>query len=74
MSGGYGYRTCPRCGVAVRRSELEADIHECAPERFIAHQILKARRELDRLEDDLASWLSTPAGAFQAFLARRMTA
>ena len=46
-------------------------MHECAPERFISHQILKARRELDHFEDDLASWLITPAGTFQAFLARR---
>ena len=74
MSGGYGYRACPSCGVAVKRSQLDADMHECTPERFISHQIVKARRELDRFEEDLASWLSTPAGAFQAFLARRMTA
>jgi hypothetical protein len=34
----------------------------------------KARHGLDRLEDDLARWLATPKGAFQVFLARRLTA
>jgi hypothetical protein len=48
--------------------------HECAPERFISHQMAKARHGLDRLEEDLAGWLATPSGAFQAFLARRLTA
>jgi hypothetical protein len=50
------------------------DAHECAPERFITHQMAKARHGLDRLEEDLAGWLATPGGAFQAFLARRLTA
>ena len=67
----YGYRSCPDCGAAVQRARLEANAHDCAPERFLSHQTLKARRGLDRLEDDLAWWLSTPAGGFQAFLARR---
>jgi hypothetical protein len=30
-----------------------------------------ARRGLERLEEDLAWWLTTPAGKFQAFLAHR---
>jgi hypothetical protein len=67
----YGYRACPDCGVAVQRARLESDGHDCAPERLLSHQTLKARRGLERLEDDLAFWLTTPAGAFQAYLARR---
>lgn len=68
----YGYRACPECGATVQRTVMEA--HECAPERFISHQMAKARHGLDRLEEDLAGWLATPSGAFQAFLARRLTA
>jgi hypothetical protein len=68
-SGVYGYRACPDCGATVQRTALDA--HECAPERFISHQMLKARHGLERLEEDLARWLATPMGAFQAFLARR---
>jgi hypothetical protein len=67
----YGYRACPGCGVAVQRAQLEDDLHRCVPERFVSHQTLKARPGLARLEEDLASWLSTPQGAFQAFLAQR---
>jgi hypothetical protein len=33
-----------------------------------------ARRGLERLEEDLAWWLTTPAGKFQAFLAQRALA
>jgi hypothetical protein len=68
----YGYRACPDCGATVQRTAMDA--HECAPERFISHQMAKARHGLDRLEEDLAGWLATPSGAFQAFLARRLTA
>jgi len=50
---------------------LEAAEHDCAPARFVSHQTWKGRRGLDRLEDDLAGWLATPAGRFQAYLARR---
>jgi hypothetical protein len=67
----YGYRACPECGAAVQRARLEAHTHDCIPARLIAHQVLKARRSLERLEDDLAWWVSTPRGGFQAFLARR---
>jgi hypothetical protein len=41
------------------------------PEQRIAHQVLKARLGLERLERDLAHWLETPTGRFAAFLARR---
>jgi glutaredoxin-related protein len=68
----YGYRACPDCGVAVQRAQLDQDLHRCVPERFVTHQALKARPALERLEEDMASWLTTPQGAVQAFLARRI--
>ena len=68
----YGYRACPECGAAVQQAVLETDAHSCAPERYTAHQTMIARRGLERLEEDLAWWLSTPAGKFQAFLAERL--
>jgi hypothetical protein len=70
----YGYRACPECGAAVQRAVLESDGHICAPERYAAHQTMIARRGLERLEEDLAWWLTTPAGKFQAFLAHRTPA
>jgi hypothetical protein len=50
------------------------DEHHCAPEYSIAHLLRQARPGLDQLEEDLASWLATPQGAFQAFLAERQRA
>jgi hypothetical protein len=67
----FGYRTCPECGVAVQAASLSAGSHECAHERFVAHQVLKARHGIDRLERDMESWLDTPEGRFAAFYARR---
>src|SRR3954454_3714110 len=67
----YGYRACPECGAAVQRGVLDSAGHVCAPERYAAHQTMIARRGLERLEEDLAWWLTTPAGKFQAFLAER---
>jgi hypothetical protein len=58
----YGYLACPGCGVAVQRSELDRDVHRCVPERFVSHQTRQARPGLDRLGEDLASWLATPNG------------
>jgi hypothetical protein len=67
----FGYRTCPECGAAVQAATLAAEAHECAPDRYVAHQLLKARHGIERLEQDLARWLQTPQGRFEAFYARR---
>lgn len=67
----YGYRACPDCGSAVQKKVLDNGEHVCNSERFIAHQSMLARRELDRFEDLVAAYVATPAGAFQQFLARR---
>jgi hypothetical protein len=66
-----GYRSCPDCGTAVQATRLAADAHECPPHRYVEHQTLKARYGLERLEEDLASWLRTPAGRFAVYCARR---
>ena len=66
----YGYRSCPECGVAVQAARLAAAEHDCPAERYISHQVLKARPGVERLEHDLARWLRTPHGRFAAFYAR----
>jgi hypothetical protein len=67
----HGYLSCPDCGLAVQAARLATAEHDCVPERRIAHQLLKARLGVERLEQDLARWLETPRGRFAAFLARR---
>ena len=66
----YGYRACPECGVAVQAAKLAADGHDCPREPYIAHQLLRARVGIERLEHELACWLQTPEGRFAAFYAR----
>jgi hypothetical protein len=67
----FGYLSCPECGVAVQAARLATAEHDCSAERRIAHQMLRARLGIERLEHDLARWLETPRGRFAAFLARR---
>jgi hypothetical protein len=66
-----GYRSCPDCGTAVQAARLAAEGHACPPHRYVEHQTLKARGRLERLEEDLARWLRTPAGRFALYCARR---
>jgi len=66
----YGYRSCPGCGIAVQAARLAAAGHDCPADRYVAHQLLKARSGLDRLEQDLTRWLRTPQGRFAVFYAR----
>lgn len=67
----YGYRSCPDCGVAVQAARLAADKHDCPTDRYVDHQVLKVRSDLDRFEQDLSRWLRTPQGRFAVFCARR---
>jgi hypothetical protein len=67
----HGYRSCPECGIAVQTARLATEEHDCPAERRIAHQMLRARAGIERLEHDLARWLETPRGRFATFLARR---
>ena len=67
----HGYRACPECGVAVQAARLAAEQHDCPPESFIAHQMLRARLGLQRHEHEQAHWLHTPQGRFPAVYARR---
>jgi hypothetical protein len=67
----YGYRSCPECGIAVQAARLAAGGHACPAERYIAHQVLKARAGVERFEHDLVGWLQAPQGRFAAFYARR---
>lgn len=67
----YGYRGCPECGTAVQHARLAAGDHDCPPHRLVTHQLLLARDGIERLEHDLARWLTTPSGRFAVFCARR---
>jgi hypothetical protein len=55
----YGYTRCPDCGLSVPASQLREGGHACRPENVLAHQVLRARAELETLEDDVAAYLQT---------------
>ena len=55
----YGYTRCPDCGLSVPTVQLESGAHECSIENVVAHQTLKARQQLDNLEQDVAAYLLT---------------
>jgi hypothetical protein len=55
----YGYTRCPTCGLSVPAAQLEGAGHECRAENIVAHQTLKARRSLERLEQDIAAYIET---------------
>ncbi len=56
----YRYRVCDDCGLAVPENQLVAKTHVCNPASLLAHQTLKARQELSRLEVEVAEYLQTP--------------
>jgi hypothetical protein len=55
----YGYTRCPDCGLSVPTVQIHGGTHVCSPENLIAHQTLKAKQELDRLEEEVGDYLGT---------------
>jgi hypothetical protein len=66
---------CPDCGVWIQAATLRDGLHECDREALVEHQVLRARRELGRIEWELACYLQTPRArkllAFRRYLERR---
>ena len=55
----YGYTRCPECGLSVPTAQIQGGTHVCNAENLVAHQTLKARQELEKLEQDVADYLTT---------------
>jgi hypothetical protein len=70
----YGYGVCADCSVAVQRFLLDRQVHACDPERYAAHQARKLHWRRAGFEDAFAGWLTTRAGRFAQFYARRLLA
>jgi hypothetical protein len=63
------YAACPECGVPVPVGDVLS--HECNHAHWIAFQIARARREIDGFEAELARYLESPRGRFEAWYAER---
>lgn len=66
------YMPCTDCGASVERTE--AELHECDEERRLDFLVFGLRDELERFEHQLAAWLESARGRFEAFYAARSRA
>jgi hypothetical protein len=60
---------CLECGASVARADAAS--HECDDERRIEYQLLHLRYEIAAFDDELASYLNSPVGRFEAWYAAR---
>jgi hypothetical protein len=63
------FRPCEECGAPV--PEEQAELHHCDRRRFVEYQLLLLRPELVAFEGQLAAWLTSPQGQFEAYYAAR---
>jgi hypothetical protein len=63
------YLPCPRCGASLGGED--PDQHECDEERALEYQLFQLRGEIARFELDLARYLASPNGKFEAWYAER---
>jgi hypothetical protein len=64
-----GYLPCPVCGALL--SSGQRSTHVCDPDETVLHQVVKARVQLARFEEEVARFLATAHGRFALFLAKR---
>lgn len=63
------FMPCPECGASVDRTTEVG--HLCSPERWAEFQVFRLRDEVAELESRIRSFLRTPAGRFETWLAAR---
>jgi len=61
------FMPCEDCGASLARSEREQ--HSCAPEQRLDYELFQLRDELAELDSQLAAYLHSPRGRFEAFYA-----
>jgi hypothetical protein len=66
------YMPCPECGASLAGEE--PDEHVCDEERRIDFQMFRLRGQIARFELDLAQFLDTSAGRFEAWYAENRRA
>ncbi len=63
------FMPCPHCGDVVR-AEQRGD-HICDDERWATYQLFQLREEIAWLESQIAAYLESPRGRFEAWDAAR---
>ena len=66
---------CSQCGEWLQVEIVRAGLHQCDAEAFVEYQVMRARRDLDSIESELAGYLATPRArnllTFRRYLERR---
>lgn len=63
------YAPCPECGASLAAEDR--DEHECDRERWVDFQMCQLRTDVARFEVDLAGYLGSTRGRFEAWYAER---
>ena len=63
------FMPCPECGASVPTAEM--DTHECSQPRRLEYQLFQLRAEIASFELQLAAFLASPRGRFEAYYAER---
>ena len=63
------FMPCPECGASVPTAEL--DLHECSESRRLDYQMFQLRTEVALFDVQLAAYLASPRGRFDAYYALR---
>ena len=63
------FMSCPECGASVPTAEM--DTHECSELRRLEYQLFQLRAEIASFELQLAAFLASPRGRFEAYYAER---
>lgn len=63
------YYPCERCGASI--DKLSALAHVCETERALDFYLLELRDEIAAFDAQLAAWLKTARGRFEAWIAER---
>ena len=66
------YRPCPDCDTSLAGED--PDVHLCDPERRIEFLMFRLRGELARLDEEMAEFLDSPHGRFEAWYAEHRRA
>ena len=63
------FMPCPECGESVDR--IAGSGHQCTSERMFEFQMFGLRDEVAAVESQLHSYLATPWGRFETWVAAR---
>jgi hypothetical protein len=63
------FMPCPECGESVAVEERSG--HVCDDDRWATYQLFQLREEVAELESQLAAYLDSPHGRFEAWDAAR---